>query len=325
MLRRAEFIRNQKIDGTSYTEYSVGTKTDRHLRGQVEPGFEGFERRHFGARRSISNLRERFHGVLMKISFIATTIREKGQSLRGDSMAGISGTKLMALCTVAVGAIYAAGYVYTEPSAQASGIASSAGAVVSTPTTSAGASASGSAGGSAAPSSAPGSASASPSPSPAKVKYKDGTYTGSGSNSYGTLSVAVQIKGGKIAAVQITSYAMHYPSSYIYPQMANQVVSMQTWQVYVVSGATASSYNFAEAVNAALQKATISTPAASTNPAANSSGGVSSAPPSSSSGSLSNPNSAMVNPSMTPGGSIPYRSYHHYHRDRGRYGREGGY
>ncbi len=87
------------------------------------------------------------------------------------------------------------------------------------------------------------------------MKYKDGQYTGSGSNPYGTLSVSVTIANGKISAVKITSYNMHYPQQFIDPQMINEVLSMQTWRVYVVTGATASSYNFAEAVYYALQKA----------------------------------------------------------------------
>jgi uncharacterized protein with FMN-binding domain len=67
--------------------------------------------------------------------------------------------------------------------------------------------------------------------------------------------VDVTIAGGKITNVKITAYAMHYPSSYISPFMNNEVVKMQTYQVYGISGATASSYNFAEAVYYALQKA----------------------------------------------------------------------
>ncbi len=55
--------------------------------------------------------------------------------------------------------------------------------------------------------------------------------------------------------MKITSYNMHYPSSFIYPQIANEVIQMQTYRVYNITGATASSYNFAEAVYYALQKA----------------------------------------------------------------------
>lgn len=162
-------------------------------------------------------------------------------------------TKLLALCTAAVGAIYAGGYVYTQPSAQASGVtpqSSVGGNPSSSPSPSSSPTPSSSSG--SAPSSSSGSAS---SPAAAKVTYRDGTYTGSGSNVYGTLSVKLTVSGGKISSVKITSYNMHYPSSFIYPQIAHEVIQMQTYRVYNITGATASSYNFAEAVYYALQKA----------------------------------------------------------------------
>lgn len=228
-------------------------------------------------------------------------------------MATMSGTKLMALCTIAVGALYAAGYVYTEPAAQASGISASTGAAVHL------ASAVKTGGVPSASPSTTAPSTTAPS-SQSSSAYRDGTYTGSGSNSYGTLSVSVQIQGGKIRSVQITSYAMHYPSSYIFPQMADQVVSKQTWQVDVVSGATASSDNFALAVYNALQQArtggtSTSTGATTPTPAGN--GGSSVAPPS----SPSNGSGQLVNP-FNPN-SIPSRHGHHdhYHRDdNGYYG-----
>lgn len=159
--------------------------------------------------------------------------------------------KLLALCTAAVGAVYAAGYVYTQPSAEASGV-SSHGSLGGNPSSSPSPSSS------PAPSSsgsAPSSSASASSPTASKVTYRDGTYTGSGSNVYGTLSVKLTIAGGKITSVKITSYNMHYPSSFIYPQIANEVIQMQTYRVYNITGATASSYNFAEAVYYALQKA----------------------------------------------------------------------
>lgn len=87
------------------------------------------------------------------------------------------------------------------------------------------------------------------------AQYKDGTFTGTGSNPYGGLSLDVTIAHGKIASVNITQYTMHYPQSVIDPQLPQEAVSMQTWKIYLVSGATASTYNFAEAMYQALQKA----------------------------------------------------------------------
>lgn len=167
-------------------------------------------------------------------------------------MPNLTGAKFLSLCTVAVGAIYAAGYVYTEPLAQANPL--SAKAPISTSKSSRpGLSATSVS--SHSTSSTKGPSSMSPStPSSAPV-YKDGTYTGSGANPYGTLSVAVEIVHGRIARVQITQYNMHYPESIIDPTLPKEVISMQTWRIYVVTGATASTYNFAEAVYNALQKA----------------------------------------------------------------------
>ncbi|PSR33063.1 MAG: hypothetical protein C7B46_11725 [Sulfobacillus benefaciens] len=159
-------------------------------------------------------------------------------------MSNITGAKLLGLCTVAVSAIYAAGYTYT----QSTGVLSSS--MVAT---------SGSETHVATRSVKPHGVHAhdkKPTPTrSASVAYKDGTYTGSGANPYGTLSVEVSIVHGKIASVRITSYYMHYPQSFIDPQLPQETVSMQTWRIYVVTGATASSYNFAEAVYYALQKA----------------------------------------------------------------------
>lgn len=156
-----------------------------------------------------------------------------------------SNTRLLALCTLAVGTIYAASYVYTEPAAHA---VQAAGAV--TGTHSAAPSTQGSPGASSpAGSSAPGSSSS------ASTQYRNGTYSGSASNAYGTLSVSVTVAGGRVSAVHITSYSMHYPSAYIDPQLNQEVVQTQSYNVALVSGATASSYNFVQAVYNALQSA----------------------------------------------------------------------
>ncbi len=68
--------------------------------------------------------------------------------------------------------------------------------------------------------------------------------------------MSVKVSGGKIVSVEITSYNMHYPASYISPYMNDEVIKKQAViGIYGVSGATASSYNFADAVYNALQKA----------------------------------------------------------------------
>ena len=166
-------------------------------------------------------------------------------------MSRISKSTLMGICTAAVGAIYAAGYVYTEPSAQANGLSPSTSVATAAKSHQAGSSPSSTHTHS---SSSAGNGQSRPQHAASKG-YKDGVYTGNGSNPYGTLSVAVRIAQGKIASVKITSYYMHYPQMFIDPQLPHEVLSMQTWRIYIVSGATASSYNFAEAVYQALQKA----------------------------------------------------------------------
>ncbi len=164
---------------------------------------------------------------------------------------------LIGLCTVAVTAIYSAGYLYTEPSVQAGGLNSSA--AVSPLASSHAPNRSNAASTGATPARSGKSEGHATNPKktlPAST-YRDGLYTGAGSNPYGTLTVAVRIAQGKIASVRITSYTMHYPQSFIDPQMPDEVRKMQTWRVYIVSGATASSYNFAEAVYYALKKAKV--------------------------------------------------------------------
>jgi uncharacterized protein with FMN-binding domain len=187
-----------------------------------------------------------------------------------------NGKRLLGLCSVAVTAVYAAGYLYTQPTMQTQANSSPVPLSHTAPAVS------GTRGHAASPNRkgqpssghaktgsgkgtshvSRGSAShvkKKPAAHKAAHKkaalYKDGTYTGFGSNPYGTLSVAVHIQHGKIASVQITSYNMHYSPAYIDPQLPQEAVSMQTWRIYIVSGATASSYNFAEAVYYALQKA----------------------------------------------------------------------
>lgn len=163
-------------------------------------------------------------------------------------MPGKPGVKLLLLCTAAVGAIYAGAYVYTEPAVSATGTLGSGTSNVgpsSIPkSTSTGTS-------SKAPSSA-----TTPAKAQSTSTYRDGTYKGSAYNIYGSLSVSVKIAGGKIVSVEITSYNMHYPSSYISPYMNDEVIKKQAvLGIYGVSGATASSYNFADAVYSALKKA----------------------------------------------------------------------
>jgi uncharacterized protein with FMN-binding domain len=67
--------------------------------------------------------------------------------------------------------------------------------------------------------------------------------------------VAVSVKSGKIANVQITACYTHYPESYIDPVLPDYVVTHQTTQIPVVSGATLSTEDFYYALVQALSQA----------------------------------------------------------------------
>jgi len=133
----------------------------------------------------------------------------------------------------------------------------------------------------AAPSSASDSAGSSSAPSPAsatnppaetaaspavaaKSAYKDGVYLGWGSCRHGDIEASVTIQEGKIAVVAISQCLTRYSCGWIAPKipgaglpdLPSQVVERQGPKVDYVSGATESSYAFADAVVAALSKAT---------------------------------------------------------------------
>jgi uncharacterized protein with FMN-binding domain len=84
--------------------------------------------------------------------------------------------------------------------------------------------------------------------------YKDGTYTGTGNSRRGSVQVSVTIQSGKIASVTIGRVSTEYPVSDI-ARLPGEVVSRQSAQVDVVSGATFSSIAFRGAVQQALQQA----------------------------------------------------------------------
>jgi uncharacterized protein with FMN-binding domain len=98
----------------------------------------------------------------------------------------------------------------------------------------------------------------------AKSPYKDGLYSGWGSCRHGDIEASVTIQEGKIALVAISQCLTRYSCSWIAPKipggglpdLPSQVVERQSPKVDYVSGATESSYAFADAVIAALAKAT---------------------------------------------------------------------
>lgn len=99
-------------------------------------------------------------------------------------------------------------------------------------------------------------------PSVSKVSesgtWKDGTYTGSGKGFGGNISVKVTVKDGKISSIDVTSASGETASYFskakgIIPKM----ISGQTTNVDVASGATYSSNGIIKAVRSALSKAEV--------------------------------------------------------------------
>jgi uncharacterized protein with FMN-binding domain len=88
----------------------------------------------------------------------------------------------------------------------------------------------------------------------ASTAYKDGTYSGTGTSRFGTVSVSVTTSSGKISNVQITKVTTTYPVSRI-ASLPNAVVNAQSANVNTVSGATYSSQAFKQAVQQALAQA----------------------------------------------------------------------
>lgn len=96
-----------------------------------------------------------------------------------------------------------------------------------------------------------------PGVSVATTAYRDGTFTGSGTSRFGGFEVAVTIAGGKITAVDITRATTRYPASRV-ARLPGQVIERQSASVDMVSGATASSRAFRDAVAQALDQASAS-------------------------------------------------------------------
>ncbi|MFD1675335.1 FMN-binding protein [Alicyclobacillus fodiniaquatilis] len=173
------------------------------------------------------------------------------------------GNGLVALCTLAVGAVYGAGYLmtshqstqstqnlHTVDSHRISNVPAKTSTIANHSTNEPDSTSNSKKSGLTKQTSSNSSNSAT-----STNQYLDGTYTGSGSNDIGSVEVAVVIKNGKIADVQITSCDTHYPESFIDPQLPQEVVATQSPNVNVVSGATKSTEDFETAVYEALSQA----------------------------------------------------------------------
>lgn len=87
--------------------------------------------------------------------------------------------------------------------------------------------------------------------------YKDGIYEGISPNGiHGEIAVAVEIAGGKIADVKVTSHSeTEGIGSLAVERLPGKIVEAQSTEVDGVSGASVSSAAIKEAVNDALTKA----------------------------------------------------------------------
>ncbi|SDB23793.1 FMN-binding protein [Eubacterium oxidoreducens] len=100
----------------------------------------------------------------------------------------------------------------------------------------------------------------------ANSTFKDGTFSGSAEGWGGTITVSVTIKSNKITAIKITDAPDETPE---YLEKAKgviaSIISTQSTDVDVISGATYSSSGIIEAVKSALKKALVTQSSDSTN------------------------------------------------------------
>lgn len=175
--------------------------------------------------------------------------------------------RLMVLSSAVIVAAYAVGYSHTEAAArqafippptatQATGAAASAAQAGTTSN----ASASGAGSANASSSTPSGASATAPSattpaaPKATATKYRNGTFTAQGWGPHGPITVAVVIQGGRIVSANVTQCGTTYPCQYISP-LVGEVVQNQGPPTDYVSGATASSMAYYQAVTQALAKA----------------------------------------------------------------------
>jgi uncharacterized protein with FMN-binding domain len=153
--------------------------------------------------------------------------------------------KWIALCSTAIGAIYAAGFYATESQAVSQPSQPSVLSQVRTYSPDSAANAQ------AAPAV---SADSSQSGGRTQGQYKNGKFQGVGSNRRGSIQVAVTIRNDKITDVEISNFAMHYSEDDVVG-LPQEVLQKQSARVRNVSGATYSTQAFKEAVRDALSQA----------------------------------------------------------------------
>lgn len=107
------------------------------------------------------------------------------------------------------------------------------------------------------------SSSGSPSDSGSSSSSASGTYTGDAvdiGRGYGTIQLEVTVESGRIVDIQALAvpendHRSAEISSYSVPQLIQQALDAQSAQISGISGATYTSYGFAQSLTSALQQA----------------------------------------------------------------------
>jgi uncharacterized protein with FMN-binding domain len=96
---------------------------------------------------------------------------------------------------------------------------------------------------------------ASPTPTvAATARYKDGTFVGQGFSRHGDIQATVIVKGGQIVSANVTGCSTRYPCDLVVP-LVDEVIQLQGPPVDGISRATDSSMAYYGAVQQALAKA----------------------------------------------------------------------
>jgi len=179
--------------------------------------------------------------------------------------------RLVALSASAVATIYAVGVLSTHTAAENLALAADTSAtpddalttLAANPTSTPGVVVGASATSTSTASVSSASTSTSTSTSTSMAGYADGTYSGTATSRFGSVTVAVTTAGGAITNVQITKVSTTFPVSQI-ASLPAQVVQNQSASVNAVTGATYSSQAFKQAVQQALAQALAATTATAT-------------------------------------------------------------
>ena len=96
---------------------------------------------------------------------------------------------------------------------------------------------------------------------PTQAQYRDGAYTGPVVDAYyGLMQIQAIIKGGRLTSIRVLQYPSDRRTSVFInrqalPMLRDEVISAQSANVDIVSGATLSSEAFIQSLGAAMTRA----------------------------------------------------------------------